>query len=231
MAALSQDAKNAVESALTCGPGPRAEIVNALNATASVTPGTQVASKAVVPDANVNIGATKVTALSIGTSGAETLLTPTGAEINRVATLSTRIVTVTGDTTITAAAHDGKTVLINNAGASSATMTLPTASGSGARFRFFVGTTLSGGGTIIITDGGAHLFGSVNIISDSAFQAGTLFTVGGISAGTGSTNFTMDGTTKGGKKGDIIEVEDMATNVYAIRAIVSGSGTEATMFS
>ena len=46
------------------------------------TAGTQVASKAVVADANVNIGVVKATALHIGTSGAETQVTSTAAELN-----------------------------------------------------------------------------------------------------------------------------------------------------
>jgi len=46
------------------------------------TAGTQVASKAVVADANVNTGVSKVTALHIGVSGAETQVTSTAAELN-----------------------------------------------------------------------------------------------------------------------------------------------------
>lgn len=48
------------------------------------TAGTQVASKAVVADANVNIGSTKITALYIGTSGSETQVNSTAAELNRL---------------------------------------------------------------------------------------------------------------------------------------------------
>jgi hypothetical protein len=44
--------------------------------------GTQVASKAVVADANINIGVVKATALHIGASGAETQVTSTAAELN-----------------------------------------------------------------------------------------------------------------------------------------------------
>lgn len=44
--------------------------------------GTQVASKCVVADANVNTGISKITALHIGTSGSETQVTATGAELN-----------------------------------------------------------------------------------------------------------------------------------------------------
>jgi len=46
------------------------------------TPGTVVASKAVVADANTNIGVAKVTALHIGASGAEVEVTATPAELN-----------------------------------------------------------------------------------------------------------------------------------------------------
>ena len=46
------------------------------------TAGTQVAGKAVVADANVNTGVVKATALHIGTSGSETQVTSTAAELN-----------------------------------------------------------------------------------------------------------------------------------------------------
>jgi len=47
-----------------------------------VTAGTQAAGKAVVADSNVNTGVSKVTQLHIGTSGSETQVTATGAELN-----------------------------------------------------------------------------------------------------------------------------------------------------
>lgn len=47
-----------------------------------ITNGTQAANKAVVADANVNQGIAKVTALHIGTSGSETQVTSSGAELN-----------------------------------------------------------------------------------------------------------------------------------------------------
>lgn len=56
-----------------------------------ITPGTQAASKAVVADANVNTGVSKITALHIGASGSETQVTATAAELNYldIATLGT----------------------------------------------------------------------------------------------------------------------------------------------
>lgn len=55
-----------------------------LNRTAVTTPGTQEASKAVIADANTNIGVVKATALHIGATGAETQVTATAAELNLV---------------------------------------------------------------------------------------------------------------------------------------------------
>lgn len=47
-----------------------------------ITNGTQAAGKAVVADANVNTGISKVTQLHIGASGSETQVTATAAELN-----------------------------------------------------------------------------------------------------------------------------------------------------
>lgn len=49
--------------------------------------GTQASSKVVLPDTNVNIGTTKVTSLYIGTSGSETQITATPADLNETAKL------------------------------------------------------------------------------------------------------------------------------------------------
>src|SRR3990167_8650359 len=47
-----------------------------------ITNGTQAAGKAVVADANVNTGVSKITALHIGATGSETQVTATAAELN-----------------------------------------------------------------------------------------------------------------------------------------------------
>lgn len=52
--------------------------------TGAGTGGTVVASKAQIGDANQNIGAVKCTGLSVGTSGSETAVTATAAEINEL---------------------------------------------------------------------------------------------------------------------------------------------------
>jgi len=72
--ALVTDANTGIVSSTTTAT----EIVFLAGATA----GTQVLSKAVIADANVNTGISKVTELHIGVSGSETQVTSTGAELN-----------------------------------------------------------------------------------------------------------------------------------------------------
>jgi len=56
-----------------------------LNYVAGLTPGTQAASKAVVPNSDVNIGVVKATELHIGATGAEAQVTATPAQLNLLA--------------------------------------------------------------------------------------------------------------------------------------------------
>ena len=133
---------------------------------------------------------------------------------------------ITGATTITLASHHLKTVIINSA--TGAAITLPAMTGSGGKYRFVFGiTTSSGSWTIVAT--GAHLFGGVTMNTDTT--AGTLFTCVAAANASGSTTMTFDGTTRGGRKGDWVEIEDVATGVGIVRGSLNGSGTEATPFS
>ncbi|MEE9356572.1 MAG: hypothetical protein V3U75_13360 [Methylococcaceae bacterium] len=70
------------------------------------TAGTQVASKAVVADTNVNTGIAKVTALHIGTSGSEVQVTASPADLNAVTNFEETISATTSEVTIAT----GKTI-------------------------------------------------------------------------------------------------------------------------
>lgn len=153
-------------------------------------------------------------------------LTATVAEINRAAKNSTRPVAGGSSLTVTQALHDGKTIMLDTA--TGTAVTLPAMTGSGARYRF-VCTVLTSGGTTVITATAANLFGGVYFNTDTA--AGTLFTAVAAANATGSTTITLDGTTKGGRKGDWLEIEDLATSIGIVRGSLNGSGTEATPFA
>jgi hypothetical protein len=93
-----------------------------LNLLDGSTAGTQVASVAVIADANVNIGITKVTELHIGATGAETQVNATAAEINQAADVSARVqeITAAGAQAVTAGVQSVE--LNNNTTAIAATI-------------------------------------------------------------------------------------------------------------
>lgn len=144
-------------------------------------------------------------------------LTATAAEINANNTASAREVLAGATLTITQALHDGRTVRMPAVCA----ITLPAATGSGARYRLVNAVDAT---AVTITATGAHLFGNAWLISDNSAA------VLGYTAA-GSTIITMDGSTQGGLKGGITEIEDVATSILITRYMSKASGTEATPFS
>lgn len=134
-----------------------------------------------------------------------------------------RLRSITAATTLSAELHDGQTLYVNNT--TGFAITLPVANGTGTKFKLFIAATVASGSHTINTasasdvyKGFAHLFGD----DTSA--------LGGFSTTTGVT-ITMDGSTRGGFAGDIVELEDVATGVWSVRIFGHATGTEATPFS
>ena len=134
-----------------------------------------------------------------------------------------RIRSITAATTLSQELHDGQTIYLNNT--TGFATTLPVANGTGMKLRIFVAATVSSGSHTIVTasasdvyKGFAHLFGD----DTSA--------LGGFSTTTGVT-ITLDGSTRGGFAGDVIELEDVASGVWSVRMFGHATGTEATPFS
>ncbi len=177
------------------------------------TLGTGAASKAVVPDADDDYtwpatGILTYGVLNDGTNALEA----TALELNAVADVSARFVTLTGDTSITVAAHEGHVMLLAEDGVNAkASMTLPEATGSGARYHFIVllantfeyeiqvATDDIFDGAIKITDG--NLADTINAVQDWS------------NSDSDTINYDSDATC--GDVGDWIEVIDIATGVYA----------------
>jgi hypothetical protein len=124
---------------------------------------------------------------------------------------------------ITSALHNGRTITVNKADGS--TLTLPAATGSGARFRIVVGTTITSVGLVISPTGNDTMFGTVFGAQDGGV------TVEAWEAAAGNNTITLDGSTKGGLKGDIIELEDIAADVWRVLGHVQQTGVQATPFS
>lgn len=162
------------------------------------------------------------------TASAAELNTMTGTlatadEINRAADVSTRIVNATAATlAVTVALHDSKVVTLNRAGGIA--VTLPAATGSGAKLHFVVGTTFTTAATIKVT-GDDTMTGNALLAQDAADTA-VLF-----EAGATADTITMDGSTTGGLKGDSVELIDIAADLWWVRMVGAATGTEASPFS
>lgn len=138
-----------------------------------------------------------------------------------------RVVNVTAASlTVTAAAHGDREVTINIA--TGCAVTLPAFTGTGYKYTFTIMTATSGGSQVF-TAPGAYLFGGLTMNTDTG--AGNLFTCVAAANAAGSTTITLDGSTKGGRKGDWIEITDIGTNQARVRGCLNGSGTEDTPFS
>lgn len=127
---------------------------------------------------------------------------------------------LTGTVTMTKASHANRVSTF----AGAAVVTLPATSGSGDVYRIMCTTTLSSATATFTCAGSDSLFGDSWVVSDGAAA------VLGYAAG-GGTVITMNGTTKGGIKGDMITLTDVATNIWHVQIMCQATGTEATPFS
>lgn len=151
-------------------------------------------------------------------------LAATAAEINRVADVSTRLVTVTAATlAVDEATHEGKTVVLSKVNGQ--TVALPAATGSGARYRFVIGLAITSVGMVMSAAGNDTFKGLALGSDDDGVPANSWATA------SNSNTITLDGTTRGGTVGDVIEIEDIAADIWAVQVLLKQTGTEATPFS
>lgn len=147
-------------------------------------------------------------------------LLATADEINRTADLSTRVVTVTAASlALTLASHSDKIVTIN--AAAGCAITLPAATGTGARFNLFIGTTITSNTSTITRAGSDTMFGRIYQLADGGATLAAYECPG-------STIITLNGSTTGGLKGDYFLLEDVASGVWHIEGHTSATGSEAT---
>lgn len=115
-------------------------------------------------------------------------------------------------------------VTVNRAAGS--TLTLPAASGSGVEFDILVGTTITSNNLIIQVANASDVMNGVVLMAQDAAD-----TVVGFETAADSDTITMNGSTKGGIKGDRIRLKDVAANLWNVQIVGAGTGTEATPFS
>lgn len=169
----------------------------------------------------------EVTATAAELNAMDGILASVG-ELNRAADVSTRLVTLTGDTAIVEATHEGKTCLLGEVGGNALlTVTLPAATGSGAKYRFVVSVVNTSSYKIQVV-GNDIMQG--NILANSTGDTPDLGQPWPTAAD--SDTITLNGTTTGGVSiGDWVELQDILADTWAVTGIVTASGTEATPFS
>jgi len=133
-----------------------------------------------------------------------------------------RNITLKGSRTLAQAELRDRNMVMDLAGSAN-TYTLPAATGSGRKHRFYVGT-VNTSNYIIKTARATDLFkGSVAMLGATP----TAFT-----AGASNATFTLNGTTTGGVAvGDWVEFVDLKANVWGASGQLTFSGTAATPFS
>jgi hypothetical protein len=149
----------------------------------------------------------------------------TAAEINRAADVSTRLVAAGATLTVTEALHDGKTILLDQA--AGCTVTLPAATGSGAKYRFLQSVVPTSNSNIVKVANGTDVMRGFAMTLQDGGDTSVFFET----ASTSDT-ITLNRTTTGGTQiGELIEVEDILAGFFAVRVFNIATGTEATPFS
>lgn len=137
---------------------------------------------------------------------------------------SGRILNVTSSTvTITEEDHEGLTVTLNRA--AGIAVTLPAATGGGARYTFIVGTTVTSNTTTIKVVGNDIMVGYAHLLQDGGDTSVAFETAAD------SDTITMNGTTTGGVVGAKVELIDIAADTWHVAVKGAATGTEATPFS
>jgi hypothetical protein len=127
---------------------------------------------------------------------------------------------------VTRALHHNRVIVLDRA--AGVAVTLPTATGTGSRFRFVVKTTFTGAATIKSVRSADIMVGHAlmgnntdNAVVDwPAVAASTFDTI----------NLFGTANSTGGIEGQEIEIIDLATNVWFVTIRGDAAGTEATPF-
>lgn len=104
--------------------------------------------------------------------------------------------------------------------------TLPASGGTGTKFRIYVQTTITTNSLIVQVANATDVMAGLAIVAQDAADTAVIFET----ASTSDT-MTMNGSTKGGIRGDVIELEDVVSGFWAIKVVASATGTEETPFS
>lgn len=120
--------------------------------------------------------------------------------------------------------HGGR--LIRSHRAAGITYTLPAAVGSGARFPMFTKTTITSNNLIVQVANATDVMSGLAQLAQDAADTLVAF-----ETAADSDTVTMNGSTKGGIKGDWLEFVDVDSGLWHVKVIGSATGIEVTPFS
>ncbi len=127
--------------------------------------------------------------------------------------------------TLTVLANNLQTVKLDTAAGS--VVTLPPATGSGAKFKFVITTIATSNSHIVKVGDATDTMVGLAFLSDDTSDNAVAFAA----SGTHDT-ITLNRTTTGSVAlGEFIEVEDIASNLWHVKAFLKCTGTPATPFS
>lgn len=122
--------------------------------------------------------------------------------------------------------HADRNVLLNNA--AGVTVTLPKASGTGDKYLITVGTLATANSHIIKVGSTSDVMVGTIAITDSD----TAGTVSAWATASTSDTITLNRSTTGSvRKGEYVELQDIANNTWAVNGMLSCTGTAVTPFS
>lgn len=120
--------------------------------------------------------------------------------------------------------HAGTVLLANRA--AGITATLPAAAGAGSTFEIVVATTITSNNLVIQVANASDVMTGVAISAADGGDTAVAF-----ETAADTDTITMNGSTKGGIKGDRIVLKDIAANLWSVTIIGSATGSEVTPFS
>lgn len=126
--------------------------------------------------------------------------------------------------TLSKKTHGNATIVADRA--AGIAFTLPASSGSGVKFRIYVKTTVTSNTTTVKVANGTDIMSGVAL---QAADGGA--TLNAWESGASDDTITFDGSTTGGIKGDVVELEDVVSGIWSARIVGSATGTEATPWS
>lgn len=133
-------------------------------------------------------------------------------------------ITVTAASITLTKEHAG--TVINLSRAAGIAVTLPAATGTGRWYKLFTLTTVTSNNNVVSVASASDVMQGHAILGQDSADTAVLF-----ETAADSDTITMNGSTKGGIRGDLIELCDVASGVWQVRMTGSATGTEASPFS